>query len=328
MTIKNIDDEDGFKAVKKARLECRDIKTSIDAERETLKAPFLAAGRRIDAEAKRLQAIINPEENRLKSLEDKIETELKRIEQEKIDDRFRDRKKRLEDVGGAAGGIPSNLREWTDDAFVDFLESTAEFNRAKKEREEAFAAKQKEEADKLAEDKRLLAEAKRQLDEQAEKQKQAQAKIDADAKHERLRVSAETDPMNLKGDWTLDELQERNRLFPRKAEEPGSEIHSGTTFSWPSQQISIRLPDIIAEPSDSIIRKDSKCESNHEDWVRVVEFGKSIAKIVPPSLSDGAIEEQNAINAAYKNLLTVCLNAADYFEDVEIEFEQSQACGA
>lgn len=96
LTVKGIDDKDGYKAVRDARLLVKNHRVEVEKTRKALKADSLAFGRAVDDEAKRITAKLEPIETHLTKQEDVIRLELERrkaeeerLRQEKIRGRIR-----------------------------------------------------------------------------------------------------------------------------------------------------------------------------------------------------------------------------------------------
>src|SRR3989337_4027719 len=82
LTVSGLDDKDGYKAVKEARLTVKGKRVEIEKKRKELKEDSLRFGRAIDTEAKRITALLEPIETHLQTQEDVIDKEKERIKQE------------------------------------------------------------------------------------------------------------------------------------------------------------------------------------------------------------------------------------------------------
>ena len=80
LTIAGINDKVGFEAVRSARISVKNARTSVEATRKILKAESLEYGRAVDAEAKRLTALLEPIEADLEAKEKAITDEKARIQ--------------------------------------------------------------------------------------------------------------------------------------------------------------------------------------------------------------------------------------------------------
>lgn len=104
LTIKDVNDKEGIKAVSEALKDITKKGTGIEKTRVAEKALFLKIGQAIDGEAKRLNALLDPIKKHLKAEDDRIEKE---IQQNKIDEstkalnKINDRMQRLAAIGSA-----------------------------------------------------------------------------------------------------------------------------------------------------------------------------------------------------------------------------------
>jgi hypothetical protein len=83
LVINDIDDKESFDAVHNARMVVKNHRVSIEKKRKELKADALEYGRKVDSEAKRITALLEPIETHLQTEEDKVINEKKRIQKEK-----------------------------------------------------------------------------------------------------------------------------------------------------------------------------------------------------------------------------------------------------
>ncbi|HUU53214.1 MAG TPA: hypothetical protein VMW44_01070 [Candidatus Bathyarchaeia archaeon] len=84
LVITDLDDKEQFDAVHSARMVVRGKRIEVEKKRVELKADALAWGKKVQSEANRIFALIEPIENHLMSEEKKAEIEKKRIEDERI----------------------------------------------------------------------------------------------------------------------------------------------------------------------------------------------------------------------------------------------------
>jgi hypothetical protein len=83
LVVKGIDDKDGLKVVNAARKVVKGYRIDVDKRRKELNADALEYQRRINGEAKRITALLEPIENHLANEEKKIDDEIERIKLEK-----------------------------------------------------------------------------------------------------------------------------------------------------------------------------------------------------------------------------------------------------
>jgi len=289
LKIDGIDDKEGFAAVKRARLACRDIRTTIEDERLNAGRFFRDKIKKVDAAAEKLQSKINPTEQRLKKMEDAVEAEKEAIEKQRLDIREHIRKSKIEELGGFM--FPENIRDWTDEAFADLLVRTAEYHRQRREKAEAdakLAAEQKAEADRLAE---IAAEQKRISDELAEKQRkidEQQAKIDAENKRiDELNAKAEKDK--------ADAAAENERLERESVERASVSPYRGNVgTSWRFQ-----------EPEKKAAATEVVTFELKTDLELIGSYLEELNQLGSLKLSDANFFEQRLVETQFKTLVTV-----------------------
>lgn len=173
LRVDGVNDKAGLERVREARLKLRGCRTEIERQREALKRSSLEFGRKVDEEARRLTALVEPTERVLKAEEERIAKEVARLRQEKIQERA----SLLDQYGVRMSD--DVLADMGVDDFQRCLEGAraswekAEADRLEREqiaREEAERAAQEEAARRHAlaqEEQRLAAERKRLDDERA-----------------------------------------------------------------------------------------------------------------------------------------------------------------
>lgn len=208
LVIKDKDDTEGYKKVNSAISVVRSKRLEVEAVRKDLKADSLNYGRIVDAEAKRIQELIEPIETRLKNEKQYIDDEIRKIEEEKaakekalIDGRKND----LFNMGmlyNPSGSLyykefvisEMEITVMNNQEFADYLEKV---NAQIKADEEAKAIEEQKQED---ERKRLLEESEK-LEKQKKEQEEAQAKIDEanlKIKQENDRIQKEKDMAEFK----------------------------------------------------------------------------------------------------------------------------------
>lgn len=161
LSIRDVNDSEGFKAVHSARMVVKNHRVQVEKVRKELKADALEYGRRVDAEAKRITAMLEPIEGHLAQQEDAYEAEKERIRNAE--------RLRLE--------AEQRAKEEAEAARVK-AEQEAEAAKIKA-LQEAENARLKAEADRLAEQQRKIDEERRVIE--------AEKKRLADIEAERLR---------------------------------------------------------------------------------------------------------------------------------------------
>jgi chromosome segregation ATPase len=96
LTIAGVEDKDGYRDVHKARMVVKGYRVEVEKTRKLLKSDALEYGRKVDAEAKRLTALLAPIEDRLSEEETRIDNEKREIaaaaekaRRDALDDRVR-----------------------------------------------------------------------------------------------------------------------------------------------------------------------------------------------------------------------------------------------
>ena len=82
LTVKGVDDEEGYKNVKAAYMIMVHARTAVDKGRKALKADALEYGRKVERATEKVMALIEPIETYLKSQKDIVDLEKKRLEDE------------------------------------------------------------------------------------------------------------------------------------------------------------------------------------------------------------------------------------------------------
>lgn len=187
----------GYKAVEAARKYLKGYRVGIENRRKELKAPILDLGRKVDEEAKRLTAIVEPRELELDKDSAAYEAEQARIAQEAADSKRRIVEDRLAVM--AKYGITPNLSLVDDATPEEWDEKVAEWEVAAEEQRKAEAIA------KEAERVRLEAEAA-EAARKAEEERAERERLEAERKAEADRLEAEREAERAK------ERAERERL--------------------------------------------------------------------------------------------------------------------
>lgn len=211
LKVNGIADKEGLAIAKAARMETVKARTSIEATRVEAKAEYLEAGRRVDAAAKQLQALIAPIEKHLDEQIDAVKREQERLEQEAADKFYAVRKQRLLDAGGTLD--EGTVRSMSEAVFEVAVANMAEQTRLRKEAEAREAA-ERAERDRL---QREEAERNRIEAERLKAEREAFQKQQAEADAERKRLQAIEDEKRAAERAELDRQQaeikaERDRL--------------------------------------------------------------------------------------------------------------------
>lgn len=190
LRITDIEDREQFNAVKTARLVVKGKRVEVEKRRKELKADALEWGKKVDTEAKRIFAKLEPIETHLQKEEDKV-VEAERLRKEEAEQRERERVQGMVDELGKYGHMvafhDAQAMPWSD--YLELLEWTkathAEAQRKAEEEHQTREAEAKRLADEKIENER---KAKELADKEAAQQKEREA---LDAEKERLADEAD-----------------------------------------------------------------------------------------------------------------------------------------
>lgn len=276
LVITDLEDQEQFDVVHKARMIMVKVRTTIDKERKIQKASALEYGRQVDAAAKELFEASEPIETHLQAEEDKVINEQKRIKEEK------EREFQLAVNAKVEALMKYNIvLPFADIAGMD----DSEFDELYAAAREDFEAKQRQLVE--AEEKRIaeLAEIARRAEEQAKKDKELADKEKA-LRMEVERLRAERQELE---DKKRKEKDRKN--LARLAEETKKKA--------------------IEDAQDEIDRKDKEAKEKAEsdkieklrqenlrpDREKLLAWAETIASLVVPDVRD---EKAKAIVEAYE----------------------------
>jgi fused signal recognition particle receptor len=148
LTIAGVNDAAGFKAVHEARMIVKSKRVDVEKVRKELKADALEYGRKVDSEANRIKAMLEPIESHLTAQEEAYQAEKDRIKNAA-------RLKAEEEARAKAEAEAARLQaEW---AAIEF-ERKAEAERLRVEREKLAAERAAIEAERKAAQDKIDAE--------------------------------------------------------------------------------------------------------------------------------------------------------------------------
>lgn len=210
LTIADLNDKDGYKAVREAIADVRSTRVNVEKSRKELKADALAWGKKVDTEAKRVTAMLMEIEEPLKIEKAKVDDEKARIKAEEAAaiERRREEllRKKLEaeaDERRKEEEAKAEVRRKEEDARrVEQEKQAAEIEkeRAALEKERIdYEARMQKQADKLKADQAEIqaqrdAIEKERQEAKAEQQRIAKEKAKAD-QEEADRIQAEQDEL-------------------------------------------------------------------------------------------------------------------------------------
>lgn len=172
LTIAGVDDKEGFERVRRARLDLKKVRCEIEKKRKELKADAVEFGRRVDAAAKELTALVEPTESLLANRQDEVEREIAAIAARKL----QRRKDQLTQFGAI---IFPGLEKIADEEFEELVAATQLAHQKRQQQEAEAAQARKLEEERLAKEREELA---RQRKEQEAERIQMLARIEAQRK--------------------------------------------------------------------------------------------------------------------------------------------------
>lgn len=200
LTITDLEDKEQFDAVHSAHMVVKGKRIEVDKKRKELKADALAWGRKVQDEANRIFALIEPIESHLKAEKDKVAQEKQRIEDEriaKIKDEINSWEKAYQEISNTGdaeelSAYVSKLESVRDlispELYFEFTGSAIEscnnlLTRARRDLEnfirlEAEEAERKAEAERLAEEQAKLKAEQEKIEQERYEVAEAQRKID------------------------------------------------------------------------------------------------------------------------------------------------------
>lgn len=181
LRVQGVEDRDGLRAVHAARMVVKGHRVQVERVRKELKADALEYGRRVDGEAKRLTALLEPIEKHLQEQEDWVAQEKARIEREAAEKARAELDRRMRLLQEAGGPLPvSAVQAMNPEEFEGALAQAQEAQRHRQEaerlaaeeraRQEAQEAqRRKQERERLDAERQALAAAKREQEEREAK---------------------------------------------------------------------------------------------------------------------------------------------------------------
>ena len=173
ITVKDHTDHTGMQQARQTRLLLRTMRVQVENRRKELKADALKYGKAVDAVAKELKGLIEPDEQRLADLESTAKREAERLAAIEAKEKAAELKRRC-DLLSAIGVFRSSdeVAAMSPDDF-DALHAD---EKAKYDQE---LAERKAEADRIAAEQERLAKVQREQAEKQAKLDRQQAEIDA-----------------------------------------------------------------------------------------------------------------------------------------------------
>jgi hypothetical protein len=208
LKVAGLNDLAGLAAVHEARMVVKGLRVDVEKKRKELKADSLAWGKRVDGEAARITALLEPIETHLENEESIVAKEKKRIADEEAAAKKAKLDKRLEALTAVRKlANPLEVEKMTTGQFEDYL-ADAKAEHEMQLRDEALKeAARKAESDRLAAERaeldrqkaeqaaaqKLIDDERRRLElEKAKAEAAEKAKQEAEARHAKQLADAET----------------------------------------------------------------------------------------------------------------------------------------
>ena len=297
LTVKGLDDKDGFEAVHKARMIVKGVRVDVEKTRKALKASALEWGRKCDSEAKKIFDKIEPIETHLTTEEEKITKEKERILAEKVkaeEARVFSIRERIDFIRSAPNHITLSttayrireiLKDVTDygvpeEVYQEFIETAKSvYAETVIKIEQALSARVKFEADEVE----RKTESERIAKERAELDR-IRAEEDFKRKAEEARMKAERDKLEAdRREVDNAKREQEHREAIAKAEKEAAE-----RAVREAKEKAEREARDKAE-SEAIAKAEAeRQEALKPDKERLIAFAKDIISIRDPALKAGA----------------------------------------
>ena len=283
LVVTSVDDKEGLARVHTARMEVKNARVSVEKKRKELNEEAVAWQRTVNAEAKRVTALLLPIETHLEHEEDIVVREKERIRREAEEQRqaiIRERLKLLFDLDAV---IPAaDAERMTASEFAMLLGAkTAE----KKAREEKAAA----EADQRRIETERLAKERAEIDRIRQEQAAAQAKIDAE--NQRL---AEVEAASKRAA----ELEEAKRAAAERATREAEEKQL--------REAAAAKAKAEAEGAARV-----RAESLRPDREKLMAVADAVATLFVPQVSPNAVQAAREITNHLANAAKYIRNTVD-----------------
>jgi len=294
MKLESATDKKGFEIIRTARIQVKTTRVDIEKKRVELKADALAFGRKVDGEAKRLTAMVDPIESHLEAQEKIFTDERDRVKREADAAKERHLQARIDalDVIGATFS-PMTVRAMTDEHFATFLS---------RETERIAAAKAEAETKRLAEEQAKQIESEQLAKERAELAEQRRLQeIENHAieeRREKIRQAEEAERAKLKAESDrLAELQRKIDAEQAEAKRLADiEVARKEAAERAEREAKERLEREAAEKAERIRLETiamQHAEYMKPDSDKILDMADRIAMVVTTQLSNAVSAKTN-----------------------------------
>lgn len=263
LVINGIEDKEGYKLVKEARILVKTKRVEVEKKRKELKEESLKFGRAVDTEAKRITALLLPIEAHLEYQQEAVEAERERIKQEA-------EQKRQAIIQGRIDALLQFSKQ------IDFVKISslseqqfeAELASAKFEHEVAQAEAAEAERVRLEEEARLEKirqeeqERQRLADEIAREQKRKQAEQEAEALEakrkaiEQAEIELAQKQAAIRAEEDKKELERKRQEEEKRQENLKPDKEKIKHFAMQLQEL--RFPAVESEEANFLLDKAAK----------------------------------------------------------------------
>lgn len=204
LTIAGLDDRAGYAAVHAARMDVKGRRVEVEKTRKELKADALEYGRAVDAEAKRITALLVPIEEHLEGEERRIDEEKARLKREAEEREAAQVQARMDELARYGAAYPiADVAKATEEQFQTLLTMAREAHeeeqarlveaaRLQAEQEAAERRAREEEAARLAAERAELARLRAEHEAREKELREARERIEAEKRAmEEARLRAE-----------------------------------------------------------------------------------------------------------------------------------------
>lgn len=267
LRVDGIKDTEGYLTVHRARMDVKGKRVQIEKVRKELKADALTYGRKVDGEAKRLTALLEPIERHL-------------LKEEKAVD---DERARIRNTARLAEEAEAKAKAEAEAAEAKRI-ADAEAARIKAE-QDAENERLQVERKKLEAERWALQEA-REVEE--EKQREAQEKLDAQREAHRQKMEAEVKAVQAEKQRLANIEAERVRAIEmEKAKAEAAERAQKETVARMAREAEEVAAQVKAE-EDARVR----AEALKPDREKLLFVADEVAAIGVPTVSEAALEER------------------------------------
>lgn len=345
LEIAGVTDTEGYRKVTNAIAKVRAARTSVEKTRKELKADALEFGRRVDARAREITALLEPLEEELKAKKEAIDNEKERIKQEKMlaEQRKLDgRLKQLFDLGAQFNGASYYLgesnttglfvKECSDEQFTVLVKSfeasqvkIAEQKEIERQRLEA----EEKERQRLAEERRienerLQNELRKQQEETKRLRREAEEREQEFQRQEQERLRQEQQQKELEARQREQELRDRMRkarieLLKAAGLDVTENIAvkryklSGIAYSC-ELRLLLEMPDELFNEQIEVAKKDIAIfekaeavavENMKSDDEILRGFADEIIAVIIKYRERPDLKSEHSIEMLYRTLLTI-----------------------